>query len=1533
MALYSTITTEYTPDVPRELTANYRMDRADRTFLDAQMLGVQRHLSDSLIRGQICSNYLVASTSPALAVGDVFCAAPSTVLDSPASGAIRKVTKATAAALSAAGIALGVAMAAAAPGTWVRGAMEGLVGPDTTGLATGSAGFVRVSSAGRAERVGALSTGDVPLGYVDGYGNLSLLRERGVSAGAGGGGYGTVQDEGTPLTARTVINFVGGGVTATDFGGVTTVTIPGGSGPSGSAVGQTQIWNGSAWTAGALDLADADARTGVLPIANGGTGLSSAGGTANRALVTTDGSTWAAGLIALTTMVSGLLPFANLADGSATSVFGRAGGTAGVQASIAATTDGQVLRRAGGSLAFGAVDLADTDAVTGLLPFANVANGSALSVLARAGNTAGVMASLAGTSDQVLRVNTAGTALAFGTIATAGYTDSSVTLAKLANGTASSVLGRSAATSGVYADIASSADGQVLRRGASGVIAFGSVDLADSDAVTGLLPFANVASLAGLSVLGRAANTSGVMAAITGADGQVLRVSGTTLAFGTIAPASIADGTLPLAKLVNATASSVLGRSAATSGVYADIASSADGQVLRRGASGVIAFGAVDLADSDAVTGILPFANQPDGSALSVLGRSANSAGVMAPIAGTASQVLSVNAGGTALAFSTLGTASYADGSVTLAKLPNATASSVLGRSAATGGVYADIASSADGQVLRRGASGVVAFGAVDLADSDAVTGFLPFANLPNGAATSVLGRSANSAGVLASISASADGQVLTRVGGVVAFAALGVSSLGGGSAVGQVLTNASGNVPTWGALDLADTDAVTGLLAFTNIASVSARSLLGRSANTSGVLAPIVGGGANTVLVDNGTALTFATLNLSSLTSIAGYSVVGNATAASAVPTAISGAADGQMLRRSGIAVGWGSIDLSVSAAVGTSKLNYANMVNVGALSVPGRSVNSSGVMADIQGSTNQVLRVDAAGTDLSFGAVNLASAAAVTGLLQLANLRGGSAVGQVLRNTSGNVPAWGAVDLADGDAVTGLLPVTNLANGVDGRVLVTVGGVAAWTSNIGNIADAFTYNAASHDVYVAGTRKLFISSTSLTLYQAPLQWADTLAGSIGINSSGAAVATGNLLTGYGQDMTGAGATVGGAMLWRAGNSTNGTGGALDLRSGAGPTAAGAFTARVGSTTFLSIPGNTPVATAGNLRFPTQSSLYARTFDGLNNVKIFDTSSGDGVFFGDTSFVQSMSMSTVGARLILGTNVEIQNASQLRFDSAITGGVNLIHEADGTASQATANKFSIGAQSRTGSGTTVGAELELASGTGATAGALTLKVGSTVMMSANDLGSSREVLGLFGSVNSTKMPALTGDSVLYWAEGSGPSSAGFTGAPVDGGIVWNDPQYGLQWKSKYNIETTIAPRGANATTKRRLVEWKSDVTIYQTITTATQTACSFDVSNFNGLPLGTGTIVVRGKCVSFGGSNDVAYAEVVAVFRVNSGVISSFGSAAGFYALGVPILGGGLTAAAIDFSGSVIRLRVAPFATGGQLMSHFEVHAAEVGN
>lgn len=64
-----------------------------------------------------------------------------------------------------------------------------------------------------------------------------------------------------------------------------------------------------------------------------------------------------------------------LTDGAALSVLGRSANSAGPRADIAAGTNHQVLRRSGTALDFGAVNLAQSAAVTGALPIANGGTG------------------------------------------------------------------------------------------------------------------------------------------------------------------------------------------------------------------------------------------------------------------------------------------------------------------------------------------------------------------------------------------------------------------------------------------------------------------------------------------------------------------------------------------------------------------------------------------------------------------------------------------------------------------------------------------------------------------------------------------------------------------------------------------------------------------------------------------------------------------------------------------------------------------------------------------------------------------------------------------------------------------------------------------------------------------------------------------------------------------------------------------------------------------------------------------------------
>jgi len=69
---------------------------------------------------------------------------------------------------------------------------------------------------------------------------MAKIDSKTKGAAGGGGGYTTVQDEGTPLTQRTTINFTGAGVTAADSGGITVVTISGG-GAGSATVGTSTV--------------------------------------------------------------------------------------------------------------------------------------------------------------------------------------------------------------------------------------------------------------------------------------------------------------------------------------------------------------------------------------------------------------------------------------------------------------------------------------------------------------------------------------------------------------------------------------------------------------------------------------------------------------------------------------------------------------------------------------------------------------------------------------------------------------------------------------------------------------------------------------------------------------------------------------------------------------------------------------------------------------------------------------------------------------------------------------------------------------------------------------------------------------------------------------------------------------------------------------------------------------------------------------------------------------------------------------------
>ena len=628
--------------------------------------------------------------------------------------------------------------------------------------------------------------------------------------------------------------------------------------------------------------------------------------------------TWSAGTtVATTEITDDAVTDAKLRNSGALSVIGRSANSVGDPADIATTAGSNaVLRESGSLIGWGTIATGGiaNDAVTD----AKLRNSGALSLIGRSANSSGDPADIATTaaSDAVLRES--GSTIGFGTIATGGIANDAVTDAKLRNSGALSVIGRSANSAGDPGDIAAAAASDAVLRESGSVLGFGTI--ATGGIANNAVTDAKLRQSAGLSIVGRSANTTGNVADIAGADGQVLRVSGTALGFGAIVAAGIADNAVSDAKLRDSGALSVVGRSVNTVGDPADIAATAASDAVLRESGSTIGFGTIATGGiaNDAVTD----AKLRNSGALSVIGRSANSAGDPADIATTAASDAVLREAGSSIGFGTIATGGIANNAVTDAKLRQSSGLSVVGRSANTTGSVADIVG-ADGQVLRVSGT-ALGFGTIvttGLAD-DAVTD----AKLRNSGALSVIGRSANSAGDPADIAAVAASDAVLRESG---------------SAIGF------GTIATGGIANNAITDA--------KLRQGSALSVIGRSANTTGNVADIAGTDGQVLRVA-GTTLAFgaiATAGIADdavtdakLRNSAGLSVIGRTANSVGDPADIAGA-DGQVLRVSGTALGFGAI---ATAGITDDAVTYAKIQNVSATDrLLGRATAGAGDIEEI--------------------------------------------------------------------------------------------------------------------------------------------------------------------------------------------------------------------------------------------------------------------------------------------------------------------------------------------------------------------------------------------------------------------------------------------------------------------------------------------------------------------------------------------------------------------------------------------------------
>lgn len=270
------------------------------------------------------------------------------------------------------------------------GEVTGIAGLDAlAGLTTTSFGRARLGDAnaaatrtavlpsltGNAGKVLAVNAGGTDAEWIStgGTGTVTSVQVSGGTTGLSFSG-GPITSAGT-ITLGGTLGFANGGTNATTASGARQNLLPTYSGNAGRVL---------AVNAGGTD---------VEWIATGGTGtVTSVAGTGTVNGITLTGTVTASGSltlggaltgVSLATQVTGALPRANLANGSATSVIGRSANSSGAVADIAAANDGEVLRRASGVLGFGAITLSSTSAVSGILSAANGGTG--------AGGVTGVM--------------------------------------------------------------------------------------------------------------------------------------------------------------------------------------------------------------------------------------------------------------------------------------------------------------------------------------------------------------------------------------------------------------------------------------------------------------------------------------------------------------------------------------------------------------------------------------------------------------------------------------------------------------------------------------------------------------------------------------------------------------------------------------------------------------------------------------------------------------------------------------------------------------------------------------------------------------------------------------------------------------------------------------------------------------------------------------------------------------------------------------------------------------------------------------
>ncbi len=294
-------------------------------------------------------------------------------------------------------------------------------------------------------------------------------------------------------------------------------------------------------------------------------------------------------------------------------------------------------------------------------------------------------------------------------VTTAKILNSNVTLAKIANGTALSVLGVTGNAGAAYADMVAGSDFQVMRRSGT-AIAFGAVNLASSNAVTGVLPHGNLGSGGGGSTKFLREDSTWQTASTTFASAAEAKAATSTTV--SLNPSNLNDYTTPQTLTDGAT-------------INWDMSLGIIAQVTLGGNRTLASF-TNGRAGSLAILTIIQ--DGTGGRTLSINGNY--------NFGNTANPTLSTNSSAVDRLYCLVYDSTHArcwlnrsDGTQISQFDIASTALSVVGRSANTAGALGYIAAANDNEVMRRSGTSI-GYGAINLAASAAVSGLLSASNL-----------------------------------------------------------------------------------------------------------------------------------------------------------------------------------------------------------------------------------------------------------------------------------------------------------------------------------------------------------------------------------------------------------------------------------------------------------------------------------------------------------------------------------------------------------------------------------------------------------------------------------------------------------------------------------------------------------------------------------------------------------------------------------------------------------------------------------